>query len=82
MPPTLINKIIVEAFDKAVAKRGIKLSLIPPFRSGVHYRSGENQQWLHAVGVRPSMSRKGNCRDKCGDEVVLCSLKSGIYLRE
>jgi len=77
---TLTNKIIVDAFEMAVANRGIKPGLILHSDRGVQYRSGEYQHRLHEVGIRPSMSRKGNCWDNAAMESFFARLKvESIY---
>ncbi len=77
---TLTNKIVVDAFDMAVANRGVKPGLILHSDRGVQYRSGDYQQRLHKVGVRPSMSRKGNCWDNAAMESFFARLKvESIY---
>ena len=77
---TLTNKIIVDAFEMAVANRGVKPGLILHSDRGVQYRSGEYQYRLHEAGIRPSMSRKGNCWDNAAMESFFARLKvESIY---
>jgi putative transposase len=41
----------------------------------VQYRSGEYQHLLNSEGIRPSMSRKGNCWDNAAMESFFARLK-------
>lgn len=72
---TLTNKIILDAFNMAVATRKAKPGLILHSDRGVQYRSSEYQDRLHKKGIRPSMSRKGNCWDNAAMESFFARLK-------
>jgi transposase InsO family protein len=77
---TLTNKIIIDAYEMAVASRGAHPGLILHSDRGVQYRSSEYQVRLHDAGIRPSMSRKGNCWDNAAMESFFARLKvESIY---
>ena len=60
---SMTNQLIIDAFQMAVKSRGVEPGLILHSDRGVQYRSGEYQHLLLSQGIRPSMSRKGNCWD-------------------
>lgn len=65
---TMTNQLIMDAFTMAVASRKVEPGLILHSDRGVQYRSGEYQALLLNEGIRPSMSRKGNCWDNAAME--------------
>src|SRR5690606_24239333 len=65
---TMTNQLIMDAFRMAVASRKVEPGLILHSDRGVQYRSGEYQALLLNEGIRPSMSRKGNCWDNAAME--------------
>ena len=76
----MTTDLIVEAFDMAVARREVKPGLILHSDRGVQYRSSEYQGRLLDAGIRPSMSRKGNCWDNAAMESFFARLKvESIY---
>ena len=64
----------------AVATRKVEPGLILHSDRGVQYRSGEYQYLLINEGIKPSMSRKGNCWDNAAMESFFARLKvESIY---
>lgn len=72
---TMTNQLIIDAFNMAVASRKVEPGLILHSDRGVQYRSGEYQNLLLNKGIRPSMSRKGNCWDNAVIESFFARLK-------
>jgi len=67
--------LILDAFNMARAKRKVSPGLILHSDRGVQYRSWEYQQALESGGIKPSMSRKGNCWDNAVAESFFSRLK-------
>jgi putative transposase len=77
---TMTTELICEAFNMAVARRQVKPGLILHSDRGVQYRSSAYQGLLYDHGIRPSMSRKGNCWDNAAMEAFFARLKvESIY---
>ena len=77
---TMTNQLIMDAFNMAVATRKVEPGLILHSDRGVQYRSGEYQYLLINEGIKPSMSRKGNCWDNAAMESFFARLKvESIY---
>ena len=72
---TMTNQLIMDAFNMAVASRKVAPGLILHSDRGVQYRSGEYQHLLITEGIKPSMSRKGNCWDNAAMELFFARLK-------
>ena len=72
---TMTNQLIIDAFNMAVATRQVEPGLILHSDRGVQYRSGEYQYLLINEGIKPSMSRKGNCWDNAAMESFFARLK-------
>ncbi|MEP4548157.1 MAG: IS3 family transposase [Saccharospirillum sp.] len=72
---TMTNQLIMDAFTMAVASRKVEPGLILHSDRGVQYRSGEYQGLLLNEGIRPSMSRKGNCWDNAAMESFFARFK-------
>ena len=72
---TMTNQLIMDAFAMAVAARKVEPGLILHSDRGVQYRSGEYQALLLEEGIRPSMSRKGNCWDNAAMESFFARFK-------
>jgi transposase InsO family protein len=72
---TMITELIIEAFEMAKARRNVIPALILHSDRGVQYRSAEYQGWLYEQGIRPSMSRKGNCWDNAAMEAFFARMK-------
>lgn len=77
---TMTSALVCRAFDMAMAKRRAKPGLVLHSDRGVQYRSSDYQGLLYDHGVRPSMSRKGNCWDNAAMEAFFARLKvESIY---
>ncbi len=77
---TMTNALIIEAFNMARGNRKVSPGLILHSDRGVQYRSGEYQHHLIREGIRPSMSRKGNCWDNAAMESFFARMKvESIY---
>ena len=72
---TMTNQLIMDAFKMAVASRKVEPGLILHSDRGVQYRSGEYQALLLNEGIKPSMSRKGNCWDNAAMESFFSRFK-------
>ncbi len=72
---TMTNQLIIDAFKMAVAAREVEPGLILHSDRGVQYRSGEYQALLLDEGIKPSMSRKGNCWDNAAMESFFARFK-------
>lgn len=72
---TMTTDLVIEAFDMAVAKRQVASGLILHSDRGVQYRASRYQGRLLDEGIRPSMSRKGNCWDNAAMESFFARLK-------
>lgn len=72
---TMTNQLIIDAFTMAVKSRNAEPGLILHSDRGVQYRSGEYQALLLQEGIRPSMSRKGNCWDNAAMESFFARFK-------
>ena len=72
---TMTNQLIMDAFRMAVVSRKVEPGLILHSDRGVQYRSGEYQALLLNEGIRPSMSRKGNCWDNAAMESFFARFK-------
>ena len=80
---TMTNQLIIDAFQMAYDSRHVKPGLILHSDRGVQYRSGEYQHRLLSNGIRPSMSRKGNCWDNAAMESFFSRLKvESIYAEQ
>ncbi len=71
----MTNQLIIDAFNMAITTRQVEPSLILHSDRGVQYRSGEYQHLLHTNGIKPSMSRKGNCWDNAAMESFFARFK-------
>lgn len=72
---TMTTKLILDAFNMAVASRECQPGLILHSDQGVQYRAGEYVLALHDEQITPSMSRKGNCWDNAAMESFFARLK-------
>ena len=71
----MTDQLIIDAFNMAAASRKTEPGLILHSDRGVQYRSGEYQYLLITQGIKPSMSRKGNCWDNAAMESFFARLK-------
>ena len=77
---SMTAELIIEAFEMAKARRNVEPGLILHSDRGVQYRSSEYQGRLYEQGIRPSMSRKGNCWDNAAVESFFARMKvESIY---
>jgi len=75
------------ALRKALMKRDIPKALICHLDQGSQYRSREYRKELAKHGIRPSMSRRGNCYDNAPAESFFAIMKReqdlrGMHTRE
>ena len=66
------------ALDMAMARRKPKQGLIHHTDRGVQYACDDYQRVLKLSGVRPSMSRKGNCWDNAVAESFFGAFKEEL----
>jgi putative transposase len=72
---TMTTKLILDAFNMAVATRGCEPGLILHSDQGVQYRASDYVLALYDEKITPSMSRKGNCWDNAAMESFFSRLK-------
>jgi len=72
---SMTNQLIIDAFTMAKASRNMEPGLILHSDRGTQYTSGEYQHLLLSEGIRPSMSRKGNCWDNAAMESFFARFK-------
>ena len=82
MEDTLATSLPLAALDMALQHRRPAAGLVHHSDRGVQYASAAYRQRLAAAGVRPSMSRKGNCYDNAAMESFWSSLKRELVHRE
>ena len=82
MDDTLATSLPLAALDMALQHRRPAAGLVHHSDRGVQYASAAYRQRLAAAGVRPSMSRKGNCYDNAAMESFWSSLKRELVHRE
>ena len=82
MADTLATSLPLAALDMALQHRRPAAGLVHHSDRGVQYASAAYRQRLAAAGVRPSMSRKGNCYDNAARESFWSSLKRELVHRE
>ena len=70
--------LVLDAFQKAIEKRGNPGNLIFHSDQGTQYASDEFKQMLSKNGVIQSMSRKGNCYDNAPMESFFHTLKNEL----
>ena len=71
----MTNQLIMDAFNMAVESRNVEPGLILHSDRGVQYKSGEYQHLLLSEGIKPSMSRRGNCWDNAAMESFFARFK-------
>ena len=74
--------LILEALTLALGRRDMSPGLLLHSDRGVQYRGNEYQQTLHDLGIRASMSRKGNCWDNAVMEAFFARLKVELIYPE
>ena len=70
------TSLCLSALEKAFNKHRPSKGLIHHSDRGSQYCSSEYQQKLHSYGMKPSMSRKGNCWDNAPAESFFSALKT------
>jgi putative transposase len=73
---TLETGLVLEALRRAIATRPVRPGLLHHSDRGSQYASAAYQQVLTAHGIRPSMSRVGNCWDNAPVESFFSGLKA------
>jgi transposase InsO family protein len=74
----LRSPLVLNAFRKAIEKRGKPGDLIFHSDHGIQYASEEFTQMLREYGIKQSMSRKGNCYDNAPMESFFHTLKTEL----
>lgn len=72
---SMTERLITDALQMAFQRRHIEPGLIVHSDRGVQYRSQGYVDFMKCHGVRPSMSRKGNCWDNAPMESFFSRLK-------
>jgi len=72
------RRLVLDALQMAVARRQPTAVLVHHSDRGSQYASGDFLRQLDAHGIRPSMSRKGNCWDNAVAESFFASLKTEL----
>ena len=75
MKPTLARELVVDALLMAIWRRKPGGDVIVHSDQGSQYGSDEWQRFCRAHGLKPSMSRRGNCWDNAVAESFFSSLK-------
>ena len=74
--------LIIEALEGALSRRQPEPGLLLHSDRGVQYRGNDYQRLLTDAGIRPSMSRKGNCWDNAVMESFFSRLKVELIYPE
>lgn len=75
MSASLKRQIAIDALEMAIAARNPAPGLIHHSDRGVQYACGDYQKVIRRAGMRPSMSRKGDCWDNSVAESFFSTLK-------
>ena len=70
------SQLVLDALSMAIAHRSPSPGLIHHSDQGIQYASRVYRNRLQAHGMRPSMSRKGNCHDNAVVESFFSTLKN------
>ena len=81
MDDTLATSLPLAALDMALKQRHPSQGLVHHSDRGVQYASNACRQRLAAAGVRPGMSRRGNCYDNAAIESFWSTLKRELVHR-
>jgi transposase InsO family protein len=81
MSESLKSQIAIDALEMAIAARGPAPGLIHHSDRGVQYACGDYQRVITRAGMRPSMSRKGDCWDNSVAESFFSTLKKELVWR-
>lgn len=69
------ERLVEQALEQALARRHPQTGLLHHSDRGSQYTSQAYQAYLQRYGIRPSMSRKGNCWDNAAMESFFGTLK-------
>lgn len=78
MSPAPNRQVVINAFQMAVQRRGIRPGLIFHSDRGCQYASKDYRGALRACGVLASMSRRANCWDNAVAESFFATLKKEV----
>lgn len=78
MSPAIDGQLVTQALQMALAQRRTRHGLIHHTDQGRQYATGDYQRVLHAHGIIPSMSRKGDCFDNACAESFFSTLKNEL----
>ena len=78
----LRSSLVLDAFQKAIDRRGVPEKLVFHSDQGIQYASEEFRQMLSKYGVTQSMSRRGNCYDNAPMESFFHTLKTELINME
>ena len=81
MSESLSRQIAIDALEMAIAARDPAPGLIHHSDRGVHYACRDYQKVITRAGMRPSMSRKGDCWDNSVAERFFSTLKKELVWR-
>lgn len=81
MSESLKSRIVIDALEMAIAARNPAPGLIHHSDRGVQYACGDCQKVIKRTGMRPSMSRKGDCWDNSVAESFFSTLKKELVWR-
>lgn len=81
MDDTLATSLPLAALDMALTQRRPPQGLVHHSDRGVQYASNAYRQRLATAGVRPSMSRRGNCYDNAAMKSFWSTLKRELVHR-
>lgn len=70
--------LVLKALDMAITQRNVGNGLIHHSDQGVVYGADDYQAELKSLGIRTSMSRKGNCYDNAVAESFFSTLKNEL----
>lgn len=82
MQPTLERGLVLDALALALGQRQLTSTLVHHSDRGSQYASGDYQARLAAVGIRCSMSRRGDCFDNAPVESFFSTLKRELVYRQ
>ena len=81
MSESLSRQIALDALEMAISARNPSPGLTHHSDRGVQYACNDYQKLIQQAGMRPSMSRKGNCWDNSVAESFFSTLKKELIWR-
>lgn len=81
MDTQLTTTLTLTALEMALRQRQVSAGLLHHSDRGCQYAATPYQQRLHALGIRCSMSRPGNCWDNAVVESFFATLKTELFSR-